>query len=111
MEAIKFLQDKKAEFAANQFDRKEAIKFVKFLYKLGASKIEILNNPQYEDIDDDEIYADSMLITLPKSLSKRLDIVLAIWAQTPSEVSDGERIQSCYDMNWRSGKKVLLWWD
>ena len=50
------------------------------------------------------IYADTMIVYLPKSLSKRLDIVVAIWDAFPDEISDGH-------VNWRKDKSVLLWWD
>ena len=110
MEALKFFKDKRAEFAGNHFSPKEALAFVKRLYKLGCTKVEIGIDEEYlEDEDREEVYADSMVITLPKTISKRFDVVLAIWGEYPDEVS----ADSVYDkpVNWRKDKNVLLWWD
>lgn len=108
MEALKYFKDKRAEFAGNHFSPKEALAFVKSLYKLGCTKVDI--DWEYpEDEEPGEIYADAMLITLPKTISKRFDVVLAIWGEYPDEVS----ADSVYDkpVNWRKDKNVLLWWD
>ena len=109
MEALKYLKDKRAEFAANHFERKEAVSFVKRLYKLGCTKIDISIDEEHLDEEVEEVYADTMLITLPKTISKRLDVVLAIWREYPDEVS----ADSVYNraVNWRKDKNVLLWWD
>lgn len=111
MEALKYFKNKKAEFASNAFIREDAIAFCKRLYKLGATNIDIAFDEELlEDGEElEEIYADSMLVSFPKNLGKRLDIAVAIFEWRPDEVS----ADSVYDrkVNWRKDKSVFLWWD
>ena len=108
MEALQYFKDKRAEFAGNMFSAKEALAFCKRLYKLGVKHIDIMIDEDY-DKECEEIYTDTMVITLPVAISKRLDIVCEVWNAYPDEVS----ADSVYDkpVNWKKDKKVLLWWD
>ena len=105
MEALEFLKQKNAELAPNSFSRKEAISFVKKLYKLGALKVTV--DP---DVGEDGYpYAAATDIVLPKSLSKRLDIAVIVLSQHPDEVSALSDVMRKPD--WHKGKMVSVWWD
>jgi hypothetical protein len=111
MEALAYFKNKQAEFAANQFSPKEALAFCKKLYKLGAKKVEIDfdENYNYEEDMRVEVYADTMIITLPKPATKRIDLMAAIFEERPDEITK----DTVYDraVNWKKDSSVVLWWD
>lgn len=111
MEALEFLKIKKFEFAVNAFNKKEVIAFVKYLYKMGVSKVEIDFDEEYLNDDDvEEIYCETMIITFPKLLPRMkngFDILLAILETRPHEMHN---LRS-NDVNWKKDKCVTLWWD
>ncbi len=85
-------------FAGNRFDDNEdAANFVKELYEAGAVKVEI----EIDDWERDEDYADTLYITLPEDLRKRLDIVPVVFDRRPDE----------FDYDWNSDEPIRLWWD
>lgn len=110
IEAKKFLKIKGAELAANNFSKYNTAKsFINKLYKLGAISVEVDCLDKDLDLADlpEEIYADALIITFPKQLSKRLDLAVAILSQRPDEVSkpNGSKF------DWHKDNKALIWWD
>jgi hypothetical protein len=106
MEALEFLTNNKNNyaFASNNFgETKEAIAFVKKLYAVGATFIEVDNIYDEESRIKSEggPYADTLLIHLPKSKSKRLALVPVVLDTRPDELSG----------DWNSNKPLRLWWD
>lgn len=98
VEALGWLNEAgKYAFAGNRFDStQDAIDFVKELYAAGADKVEV-------EVDDwrDEEYADTLYITLPADLRKRLAIVPVVFNRRPDEFDDG----------WDGDEPIRLWWD
>ena len=112
MEALTYFKNRRAEFAANHFNRKEALSFCKRLYKLGANQVDIdILDPNEEDGPVEETYADALTVSLPKKLSKsrRLDIVVAILNEHPDEISTTSHFMQ--DVNWGKDTSFYLWWD
>ncbi len=108
MEALKYFKQKDAEFAQNYFDKKYAIEFCKDLYDCGAVNVEIV----YEyDEDEEEIYADTMIVTLPKDLAKRTNVIATMLLTRPDEVSTSTDDNLCEDIDWATVNKIVLWWD
>lgn len=96
IEAINWLKntDTPNAFAGN-FSNEDAVSFVEDLYHAGAVKVEIEIDPSNEE------YADTIYITLPKDLSKRLDIVSVVFDHRPDE----------FDGDWNDDEPIRLWWD
>jgi hypothetical protein len=88
-----------SDFASNKFDYKnDAIEFVEKLYLKGA--IEVLINSESIMDEDEELYADAIVVKLPEDLSKRNNVLH--FCQTESQ-------PGCYiDVK---GDLVHLWWD
>lgn len=109
MEALTYLKKyKKFDcFASNAFNVKEATKFIEKLYKLKAKHVEI-EEDNNADIDD-EVYADTLIITLPKNKSDRLNICALLLDIRPDEISS--RINNCNKVDWNKDNKVVCWWD
>lgn len=107
MDALKFFKDNKNEycFASNHFDSSEAaLKFVKKLYNLGALDVVVsgIYDEDWRIKEEGGPYADTLMITLPKSKNDRLNIQAAIFKERPDEVSN---------IDWNTSKTVRLWWD
>lgn len=102
MEALEYLKKYKLDsFATNAFTSKEAIAFVKKLYKLKAKHVEI----EEPDLDEgDDCYFDMFMltITLPKNKSDRLNICAYLLFIRPDEVKE---------VDWNKDDKVVCWWD
>jgi len=105
MEALSWLKyNKNREFAANAFSRTEALSFIKKLYKLGITRAEI------ESFGSEPDYSDRICLSLPASLSARLDIVSFIFSyRWPDEITSHE--EYVIPVKWKIDKKVYLWWD
>jgi hypothetical protein len=103
-EALAWLRKSQNEsaLASNRFpDTRDALSFVQELYRAGAVKVVVPN----DSITDDgvEIYADSLVVTLPDDPAKRQ----RVWKLCAAEIARlGERPPETTDE-----KHVLLWWD
>ena len=113
-EALNWLNsnDNPSPFASNFFgDKKTILSFVNSLYKAGAVSVQIGN--LYDEIwrikAEGGPYADELLITFPKVLSKRINILALIMKHHPDEVCDSNR--SSENVDWTKVKTVSLWWD
>lgn len=111
MEALAFLKIKNADLAVNKFDsKKSAISFIKRLYKLGCLKITV----DFLEDADGRLYSEAMDIVLPKSLSKRLDIAVAVLSEHPDDVSvssDDWSQKFGKKLDWHKCKMISVWWD
>ncbi len=105
-------------FAPNHFNGVEsARKFIKKLYKLGATKVNI--NCDIDGsfgVGETEVMADELIVCLPNQIFKRLDLVVAIFEEYPDEVSSLfnpfiDNNEDLNKVNWRTDKYIRLWWD
>ena len=106
MEALAWLKCNKNRyaFASNYFgDTKEAIKYVKQLYDNGATLVEVdgILDEDWRIKEERGPYADTLMITLPKNKTARLELVTVVYDSHPDEV----------DADWNSDKPIRLWWD
>lgn len=110
MEALEFIKKYKninLQIAPNRFfNIKEAISYIKKLYKLGCSKVEMGINEAHLTLDGEHI-SDDMYITLPKSMSKRLDICAFLLEDRPDEAINTKNKK----IDWKKDKQIILWWD
>lgn len=109
MEALEYLKKYKKYdcFASNAFDNKSATDFVKKLYKLKAKHVEVVG--WSDAMSDEEPYADTLVIKLPKNKSDRLNICAYLLYIRPDEVSQG--LNNCKEVDWNKDNEVVLWWD
>ncbi|CAB4196941.1 hypothetical protein UFOVP1290_461 [uncultured Caudovirales phage] len=101
----------KVDFAVNTFDsNKDVIKYINRLEKLGA-KVDIPCCDDYVYKDHD--YFDEMIVTMPKSISKKFDVAVFILDEhsnvgcsvdETSTISGGK-------VNWKTTPEISLWWD
>lgn len=100
LEALKWIESKKVvDFAANAFDYKsDAVEFIRGLYLAGAT--EVLINNETILYEDNELYADAIIIKLPDDLSKRNNVLN--YCQTKSQSGWVVNIENDF---------VYLWWD
>lgn len=115
MEAVKWFKNNKNKFAFadNCFEgTKKALAFVKKLYRLGATKVEIdptSVSDEAERIEEEGgPYADAFIIYLPKNKSKRLDLQSAIYFMRPTEIYCGKGYKPA---NWNKDDVIMVWWD
>jgi hypothetical protein len=104
-EALKYLRESKNEsaLASNRFGATEnAARFVRQLYAAGARRVIV---PQ-ESITDDgvEVYADSLVVTLPADDARRQ----RVWKLCADEL---ERETGEKGGATPADSHVLLWWD
>ena len=99
-EALKWIESEKViDFAANAFDYKsDAIEFIRGLYSAGA--VEVIINNETILYEDDELYADAIIIKLPDDLSERNKVLN--FCQTKSQPGWVVNVKDDF---------VYLWWD
>lgn len=113
MEALKwFKKYPDVEFAPNAFyGRKDVIKQCKKLQQLGA-KVEIPWG-EGEDIGDEVYYQDTMIVTMPKTLTARFDVAVLILDSDfpkPDETFSNVKYPRKF-VDWKKDKEIVLWWD
>lgn len=103
-EALAWLRKNRGEsaLASNRFlETQNAVRFVQQLYSAGAQRV-IVPAAAIQN-DGDEIYADSLMVTLPADPAKRQ----RVWKLCAQELQrEGEKPGSA-----PSDDHVLLWWD
>ena len=114
LEAVNWLTNNKniSPLASNFFgDKKSALNFVKALYKAGAKSVQIGNlyDEDWRIKKEGDAYADALLITFPKNLVKRINILGAIMKCHPDEIMDTNKASNAVD--WATVTTVSLWWD
>jgi hypothetical protein len=92
--------------ASNRFRGTEnAIRFVEGLYAAGAVRV-IVNQENIVDEGDGDLYADALVVLLPREPEARSRVV-----KICKQESDREEGEVSSDADWQTGDCVFLWWD
>ena len=93
-------------FASNRFRGTEyAIRFVEALYAAGAERV-IVNQENIVDDGGGDLYADALVVLLPKDAAAYSRIV-----KICKQESDREEASVSDDADWENLECVFLWWD
>ena len=93
-------------FASNRFgDTANAIRFVEALYAAGAERV-IVNQENIVDDGGGDLYADALVVLLPKDAAAYSRIV-----KICKQESDREEASVSDDADWENLECVFLWWD
>jgi hypothetical protein len=114
LEALSWLKsnENRSPFASNFFgDKKSILKFVTDLYAAGAKSVEIGNiyDEDWRIKQEGGAYADELLITFPKALVKKINILGLIMKNHPDEFYDVNKNSD--GVIWSKITTVGLWWD
>jgi len=93
-------------FASNRFRGTEnAIRFVEALYAAGAERV-IINQENIVDEGGGDLYADALVVLLPKEAAAYSRVVKICKLE-----SDREEGSVSADADWEKLECVFLWWD